>query len=145
MRSGKNYGQRKGLTQKALAVKMQGKVDYSYIGKIERGEQLPSLKMLKRLSEALAVPLSYFFQGVDGKETAQTEAQRDSLDRQRERLLLHLLRTVHDDDLLLLSEIARILTKHRNTRRMTEGDVQGTRSAADPLHAAEGGGEYKRR
>ena len=29
--------QRKGLTQKELASKIQGKVDYSYIGKIERG------------------------------------------------------------------------------------------------------------
>ena len=133
--------QRKGLTQKALAVKIQGKVDYSYIGKIERGEQLPSLKILKRLSDTLAVPLSYFFQGVDGKTTAQ----RDTLDRRRERLLLHLLRTVHDDDIPLLSEIARILTKHRKARRTTEGGVQRKKLAADPLRAAEGGEVYKRR
>ena len=38
--------QRKGLTQKDLSLKVRGKIDYSYIGKIERGEQLPSLKML---------------------------------------------------------------------------------------------------
>ena len=38
--------QRKGLTQKELARTVRGKVDYSYIGKIERGEQLPSLKVL---------------------------------------------------------------------------------------------------
>ena len=50
------------LTQKELANKIVGKVDYTYIGKIERGEQLPSLKILRKLSEALAVPLAYFFQ-----------------------------------------------------------------------------------
>jgi transcriptional regulator with XRE-family HTH domain len=32
------FRQRKGLTQKELASKIQGEVDYSYIGKIERGE-----------------------------------------------------------------------------------------------------------
>ena len=35
--------QQKGLTQKALAGKIKGKIDQSYIGKIERGEQLPSI------------------------------------------------------------------------------------------------------
>jgi transcriptional regulator with XRE-family HTH domain len=39
------FRQRKGLTQKELASKIQGEVDYSYIGKIERGEQLPALKL----------------------------------------------------------------------------------------------------
>ena len=137
--------QRKGLTQKALAVKIQGTVDYSYIGKIERGEQLPSLKMLTRLSDALAVPLSYFFQGADENATAQTKARRDTLEPQRERLLLQLVRTVHEDDIPLLSEIARILSKQRKARQMAAGEVKGNKRAADPLHAAEGGGRYRPR
>ena len=41
----------KGLTQKELSNKIA--IDYSYIGKIERGEQLPSIKMLIRLSQIL--------------------------------------------------------------------------------------------
>ncbi|MEA1964781.1 MAG: helix-turn-helix transcriptional regulator, partial [Candidatus Aerophobetes bacterium] len=36
-----------GLTQKVFAQHI-GKVNYTYIGKIERGEQYPSLKMLKK-------------------------------------------------------------------------------------------------
>jgi transcriptional regulator with XRE-family HTH domain len=108
--------QREGLTQKGLASKLQGEVDYSYIGKIERGEQLPSLKMLERLSNALAVPLSSFFQELDSDVTARRggrEAGNEALGRQRERLLLYLVRTVHNDDIPLLIEIVRTLNKRR--------------------------------
>ncbi|MGH8071812.1 MAG: helix-turn-helix domain-containing protein [Candidatus Entotheonellia bacterium] len=111
--------QRKGLTQKELASKIQGEVDYSYIGKIERGEQLPSLKMLERLSNALAVPLSSFFQGLGSDETAQREggeADNEALGRQREHLLLYLVRAVHNDDIPLLIEIVRILNKRRKAQ-----------------------------
>jgi transcriptional regulator with XRE-family HTH domain len=111
--------QRKGLTQKELASKIQGEVDYSYIGKIERGEQLPSLKMLERLSNALAVPLSSFFQGLGTDMTARKEsgkAGNEALDRERERLLLYLVHTVHNDDIPLLIEMVRILNKHRKAQ-----------------------------
>jgi transcriptional regulator with XRE-family HTH domain len=37
----------KGLTQKELASKVKGGLDYTYIGKIERGQQLPSLRALQ--------------------------------------------------------------------------------------------------
>jgi transcriptional regulator with XRE-family HTH domain len=111
--------QLKGLTQKELASKLQGQMDYSYIGKIERGEQLPSLKMLERLSNALAVPLSSFFQGLGSGvivEREGREAGNEALGRQRERLLLYLARTVHNDDLPLLIEIVRILNKRRKAQ-----------------------------
>jgi transcriptional regulator with XRE-family HTH domain len=110
--------QLKGLTQKELASKLPGEVDYSYIGKIERGEQLPSLKMLVRLSNALGIPLSSFFQGPAGDVTARTggrEAGNEALDRQRERLS-QLVRTVHNDDIPLLIEIVRILNKRRKAQ-----------------------------
>jgi transcriptional regulator with XRE-family HTH domain len=116
--------QRKGLTQKELASKILGEVDYSYIGKIERGEQLPSLKMLERLSNALAVPLSYFFQGLGSDETVQREggeADNKALGRQREHLLLFLVRAVHNDDIPLLIEIVRILNKHRKAQGVGKG------------------------
>jgi len=51
----------KGLTQKGLAARVKGGVDYTYIGKIERGKQLPSLKVLLCISETLSVPVDYFF------------------------------------------------------------------------------------
>jgi len=53
---------RLGLTQKEFAGRVAGKVDYTYIGKMERGEQYPSLKMLERIGKAFSVPLSYFFE-----------------------------------------------------------------------------------
>jgi transcriptional regulator with XRE-family HTH domain len=119
--------QRKGLTQKELASKIQGKVDYSYIGKIERGEQLPSLKMLERLSNALAVPLSSFFQGLGSDVTARTEgreAGNEALGRQREQLLLYLVHTVHNDDIPLLIEIVRVLNKRRKAYSLGKEETE---------------------
>jgi transcriptional regulator with XRE-family HTH domain len=49
------------LTQKGLAQQVAGGMEATYIGKIERGEQLPSLKVLLRLSSALGVTISTFF------------------------------------------------------------------------------------
>ncbi len=51
----------KGWTQKALAQRVAGGVNTTYIGKIERGDQLPSLKILLRLSQALDVSVGDFF------------------------------------------------------------------------------------
>jgi transcriptional regulator with XRE-family HTH domain len=110
--------QLKGLTQKELASKLRGEVDYSYIGKIERGEQLPSLKMLVRLSNALGVPLSSFFQGLGSDVTDRmggSEEGKEGLGRQRERLF-RLVRMVHNDDVPLLIEIVRTLNKRRKAQ-----------------------------
>jgi transcriptional regulator with XRE-family HTH domain len=114
--------QQKGLTQKELASKVPGEVDYSYIGKIERGEQLPSLKMLKRLSDALAVPLSSFFQVLRSGVTARKEHREENnevLSRQRERLL-NLIYLAHNNDIPLLIEIVRILNKRRKGQEMAK-------------------------
>jgi transcriptional regulator with XRE-family HTH domain len=122
--------QRKGLTQKELASKIQGKVDYSYIGKIERGEQLPSLKMLERLSSALAVPLSSFFQGLGSDVTARREGHEEgneALGRQREQLLLYLVNTVHNDDIPLLIEIVRVLNKRRKAQSLGKEETERNR------------------
>jgi transcriptional regulator with XRE-family HTH domain len=122
--------QRKGLTQKELASKIQGKVDYSYIGKIERGEQLPSLKMLERLSNVLAVPLSSFFQGLGSDVTARTggrETGNEAFGRQREQLLLYLVHTVHNEDIPLLIEIVRVLNKRRKAPSLEKGETGRSR------------------
>ncbi len=58
----KKLRKRLGLTQKEFAGRVVGKVDYTYIGRMERGEQYPSLKMLEKIGKAFGVPLSYFFQ-----------------------------------------------------------------------------------
>ncbi len=51
----------KGWTQKGLAQRVAGGVNTTYIGKIERGDQLPSLKILLRLCQALDVSIGDFF------------------------------------------------------------------------------------
>ena len=58
----KKVRKRLGLTQKEFAERVEGKIDYTYIGKIERGQQYPSLKMLERIGKAFSVPLGYFFE-----------------------------------------------------------------------------------
>lgn len=50
-----------GLTQKQFAKHLVPTTDYTYIGKVERGEQLPSLYFLTRISKAFSVPIRYFF------------------------------------------------------------------------------------
>jgi transcriptional regulator with XRE-family HTH domain len=61
----------RGLTQKALAQQVPGGMEVTYIGKIERGEQLPSLKVLLRLSAALGVMISDFFYPPAGNAAEQ--------------------------------------------------------------------------
>jgi len=50
-----------GLTQKQFAERLSPKTDYTYIGKLERGDQLPSLYFLTRVTRAYSVLLGYFF------------------------------------------------------------------------------------
>ena len=110
--------QQKGLTQKALAGKITGKIDQSYIGKIERGEQLPSIKILMRISETLSIPIGYFFQeeaGLTGIAIKQENLIQIEELRQR-RLITKALQKVHRDDVPLLIEIINILYKHRGKR-----------------------------
>ncbi len=108
--------QRKGLTQKGMA-KMAG-VDYTYIGKIERGEQFPSLKILVRFAECLSLPLDRFFMD-DAAWRLTCLAPADIYTSiQRENLwgLLRLLEGATDEDISLLTEIVHVLKKHREIK-----------------------------
>ncbi len=48
--------QQKGLTQEELA--FEAKIDLTYMGGIERGRRNPSLLVMARIADALAVPLT---------------------------------------------------------------------------------------
>ncbi len=69
------------LKQTELAKLVSGKrgkkTDYSYIGKIERGKQYPSLKYLKELADAFSIDMEYFF--VDGKGAVEIEKVKEGL------------------------------------------------------------------
>ena len=103
------------LTQKELANNIVGKVDYTYIGKIERGEQLPSLKVLKKISEALAIPLAYFFQEEALSHLLPEELRRLSREEERSPLLREVAK-VPRRDIPLLLEIIRVLEAHRRVK-----------------------------
>lgn len=108
--------QMRDLTQKQLANKIVGRVDYTYIGKIERGEQLPSLKVLGKLSDALAVPLAYFFQEEVLSHLLPEELRTFSEEAERLALLREVAK-ISRDDIPLVSEIIRVLDTHRGMTR----------------------------
>jgi transcriptional regulator with XRE-family HTH domain len=116
----------KGLTQKGLAAAVRGGLDYTYIGKIERGEQLPSLKILMKISEALSVPLGSFFPDepiakICDASTPETDYRvRD----EKRNGLYEALEQLHNDDIPLLTEIVKALGRHRKV-------LTGKRSARD--------------
>ena len=118
------------LTQKELAAKVTGGLDYTYIGKIEREEQLPSLKILVKLAEALAVPLSSFFREEDEQHPASLHQSGKVINLAAARemsVLLKELNQLHGDDIPLLVEIVRALNRHRKSEK----------KGGSPLHEKE--------
>lgn len=131
----------KGFTQKELASKIRGGIDYSYIGKIERGEQLPSLKILMKVSEALSVPVGYFFQ--DEKGAVVTELLSYDLGflfkDEKGLNFIRELRFLSKDDLPLITEIIRVLNRHGRSAKYIYSEA----NEGEYLKAAEGEADYK--
>ncbi|HEY6873912.1 MAG TPA: helix-turn-helix transcriptional regulator [Geobacteraceae bacterium] len=130
----------RGLTQKELAAGVSGGLDYTYVGKIERGEQFPSLKILEKIGEALSVSLAYFFRDEAAAavhDISPAELKRLAKDAQG-RELLGALKLLHEDDIPLVTEIVRVLTRHRSAamRKRSGGGEE------EALMAAEDGASY---
>lgn len=132
------------LTQKELANKTVGKLDYTYIGKIERGVQLPSLKVLRKLSEALALPLAYFFQDEALTHLLPEELRRLSREGDRRALLLEVAK-ISRGDIPLLLEIIRVLDAHRRMKRGQWDAVPYRLEQKEILRAADWAGRYRKR
>ncbi|MBF8298132.1 MAG: transcriptional regulator, family [candidate division NC10 bacterium] len=132
------------LTQKELANKTVGKLDYTYIGKIERGVQLPSLKVLRKLSEALALPLAYFFQDEALTHLLPEELRRLSREGDRRALLLEVAK-ISRGDIPLLLEIIRVLDAHRRMKRGQWDAVPYRLEQKEVLRAADWAGRYRKR
>jgi len=110
----KRLRKEKGLTQKELASKVREGLDYTYIGKIERGEQLPSLKILSAISEVLDVPLRYFFREEEaGAADIFANELRTLIGEEKGFALIRALRLLHPDDISLVTEIIGVLHRHR--------------------------------
>jgi transcriptional regulator with XRE-family HTH domain len=124
----------RGITQKELAARVRGGLDYTYIGKIERGEQLPSLKILIKISEALTLPIGYFFQ--DEAVTIAREISASALGGlikdEKGRELLRSLQLLHYDDITLVTEIIRVLSRYRKAdrKRLREGYLMAAEEGA---------------
>ena len=106
---------RLGLTQKQFAQRVPGKVDYTYIGKIERGKQYPSLKMLERIGKAFSIPLSYFFEDDSVLNTLNLlpgEA-KDLLRDRKMQDLLKMSQGLNPRDLGVIMQIINILTQNK--------------------------------
>lgn len=114
----RSFRLRQGLTQRELARRVAGGVDLSYTGRIERGEQLPSLKLLEKLGHALGVSLGEFF---DREPVDRADLSRSQW------ALWRALRRVSPQDMPILLGIARLLAGLRpDTGR------QASRAVAEP-------------
>jgi len=103
------------LTQKEFAGRVVGKVDYTYIGRMERGEQYPSLKMLEKIGKAFSVPLSYFFEDdsiLKSLDLLPGEI-KDILKDKRRQDLLKISKELNPRDLGLVMQIINILAQEK--------------------------------
>lgn len=105
------------LTQKAMADRAG--VDYTYIGKIERAEQLPSLGVLIKIAEALSLPLDRFIMDEPTYRLINLLPKEGykAAGRKEIQELLRLLEEIHEGDIPLLIEIVKVLKKHRETKK----------------------------
>ncbi len=103
------------LTQKEFAGRVVGKVDYTYIGRMERGEQYPSIKMLEKIGKAFGVPLSYFFEDnsiLNSLNLLPGEIKDLLKDRKRQDLLKR-SKELNAGDLDLVIQIINILAQKK--------------------------------
>jgi len=115
------------LTQKKFAGRVAGKVDYTYIGRMERGEQYPSLKMLERIGKAFSVPLAYFFEDdsiLNSLNLLPAEV-KDILKDKRRQDLLRISKELNPRDLDLVMQIINILAQKK--------PLEGLQLAEPPL------------
>ncbi len=117
-----------GLTQKGFAGKVVGKIDYTYIGKVEREEQYPSLKMLEKIGKSFNVPLSYFFQDesiLKSLNLLPAEIKKLLKDRKRQ-ALLRISQGLDERDLFLTMQIINILSQNKPSQVLERKGEYGT-------------------
>lgn len=119
----RSFRLREGFTQLELARRVAGGVDLSYIGRIERGEQLPSLKVLQKLARALGVSVGEFF----GREPID----RSGGASRSQPTLWRALQQVPPQDVAILLAVARLLVRRRGTAARYRGGRLAGRVAAE--------------
>lgn len=111
------------LTQKEFAACVAGKVDYTYIGKIERDHQYPSIKMLEKIGKAFSVPLSYFFENNGSLEPLGLlpDEVKELLQDKRRQDLLRGSQALNAQDLGLVIQIINILAQKKSLEESRTG------------------------
>ena len=103
-----------GMTQQQLAEKVG--IKFQQIQKYETGMNRISASRLFDIAQAVSVPVAYFFEGMDGAETAQTtDAQRDGVpgDILADKEALEFIRSYYaipENQRRRLFELARVLS-----------------------------------
>ena len=122
-----------GLTQKEFAERVEGKIDYTYIGKIEREEQYPSLKMLQRIAKAFSVPLSYFFEEESPLESLELLPQelKELLKDKKRQDLLRKTQRLTKRDLSLVMQIIDVLSQTPPSRELEIAEEKAPYEAMD--------------
>ncbi len=118
---------RLGLTQKEFAGCVPGKIDHTYIGKMERDQQYPSIKMLQKIGKAFSVPLSYFFEEdgfLNSSKLLPTDIKDLLKDRKRQDLLRR-SKELNAGDVDLVIQIINILAQKK--------PLEGLQLAEPPL------------
>ena len=112
----------RGLTQKEIASKVG--IDFTYIGKIERGEQLPSLKKLIKIGDALSVPLCLFFVDEDMARVLAVcfSVGECLINSKKYGELIRAMGMLHADDIRLINEIIKVLNEHRKISYDVSGE-----------------------
>lgn len=119
----RSFRLREGFTQRELARRVAGGVDLSYIGRIERGEQLPSLKVLQKLGRALGVSVGEFF----GRERIDRAGRTTWF----QPALWRALQQIPPEDGPILLAVARLLARRRGTAARYRGSRPAGRVAAE--------------
>ena len=97
----------KRLSQKDLANLIEGSIDASYIGRIERGQQNPSLKTIEKIITALDISWSKILHYV-----ASYEEQPSALQDKNKLDLINRISAFSKNEVDLYNEIISFLEKH---------------------------------
>lgn len=119
----KELRQKLKLTQKELAKKIEKELDHTYIGKIEREEQNPSLNVLKRIADSLNINMEYFFTD----KPMELYLASESNNNKKRNELMAILSNLDEEELNFTTEIIRFLQRYKNIRKDS-----ATLKAAEP-------------
>ncbi|MDH7577369.1 MAG: helix-turn-helix transcriptional regulator [Bacillota bacterium] len=101
--------QQLGLTQEELGERAH--IHYSYVGQVERGDKMPSLRTLKSLAAALNVDLHYLLEEPASYQTTEGPTPDDLAE------LKTLLRSRSPAEIRLCMDIIRLILQFLNNRR----------------------------